>query len=411
MTNTEQKKSNNKKILKQENRISVLKELLGYYKEITETMREPFIILDKDLYVVTANLAFYHKFKVRKKDTEGKHIYKLGNNQWDAQELRELLENIIPTNKVLKDYEVTHDFPGLGRKTMLLNARQVDSKQLILLAMEDVTEQRQLKTDSDEVTANLIKQRDQLKGLNDAKDEFISLASHQLRTPATAVKQYVGMLIHGYAGEVSKDQMSMLNVTHKSNERQLEIIEDLLRVAKVDAGKVYLEKSSCDMVQQVEAVIREQAILFKSRGQSVVLRKPTKPVIAFIDPRLMLMVLENLLDNAGKYSQTGGKVMIEIKQNDTHTTVSIQDNGVGIHKSDRPKLFKKFSRIDNSLSASVIGTGLGLYWAKKILDLHEGSIEVASKAHEGSTFTVKMPIGIGHLPKHILGSKKVPAHG
>lgn len=385
-------KMNQKKIADKDNRIAALKKQLIYYKEITETIREPFIILDENLYVVSANLAFYHKFKVRKKDTEGRRMYELGDNQWDAPELRELLERILPKHRVLNNYEITLDFPSLGRKTMLVNARQVDAKQLILLAVEDVTEQRTLKMKSDEVTANLITHRDQLQGLNDAKDEFISLASHQLRTPATAVKQYVGMLSQGYAGELSKDQENMLNIAYTSNERQLEIIEDLLRVAKVDAGKVYLEKSSYDVVEQIETVIAAQAILFQSRGQSVVLNKPKQEVIVCIDPKLMLMVLENILDNAGKYSQAGGKVTITIEQDSSDTTISIKDNGVGIRKGDYQKLFKKFSRIDNPLSVSVRGTGLGLYWAKKIVDLHEGSIEVTSKLNKGSTFKVKTPV-------------------
>ncbi|HEY5442152.1 MAG TPA: PAS domain-containing sensor histidine kinase [Candidatus Saccharimonadales bacterium] len=387
-----QKRASKNKITYQKNRIAELKKLLVYYKEITETARDPFIILDKKLCVVTANAAFYGKFKVRKKDTEGKLIYELGNYQWDSPELRELLEDILPTHKVFNNYEVTHNFPKLGYKTMLLNARQVDSKQLILLAMEDVTASTMLKIDTDEMTENLVRQRDQLQALNDAKDEFISLASHQLRTPATAVKQYVGMLTHDYAGKVTPDQMSMLNIVYKSNERQLEIIEDLLKVAKVDAGKVYLKKSLYDMVKQVETVIKDQAVLFKSRGQTVVLNKPAKQIIASIDQKLMLMVLENVLDNAGKYSGDGTQITIDIKQNADCTTVSIKDNGVGIRKNDRQKLFKKFSRIDNQLSASVKGTGLGLYWAKKILDLHDGSIEVTSTINKGSTFTVKTPV-------------------
>jgi two-component system, cell cycle sensor histidine kinase PleC len=389
---TKNSKANKKKIIYQKNQISELKKLLVYYKEITETVREPFIILDKNLCVVTANPAFYLKFKVNKKDTEGKLIYQLGDNQWDAPELRELLEKILPTDKVLNNYEVTHDFPKIGHKTMLLNARQIDSKQLILLAMEDVTASAMLKKDLNKTTTNLINQRDQLQALNDAKDEFISLASHQLRTPATAVKQYVGMLTHNYVGKVSADQMSMLNVVYESNERQLEIIEDLLKVAKVDAGKVYLKKSPYDMVKQIEHVIKAQAVLFKSRDQSIMFNKPAKQIIASVDQKLMLMVLGNVLDNAGKYSGGGKQVTIDIGQNDRYTTISIKDNGVGIHKSDRQKLFKKFSRIDNELSASVRGTGLGLYWARKILDLHEGSIDVTSIPDKGSTFTVKTPI-------------------
>ncbi len=392
MVDDKQKLSNQKTIIHQEKRLSALKSLMVYYKEVSETVIGPFIILDKDLHVVTANLAFYKSFKVKKQDTEGKLIYKLGNNQWESKELRELLERILPKHRVLSNYSVTHDFPTIGSKTILLNARQVDSKQLILLAMEDITAQVNLKHDSDEMTANLIRQRDQLQGLNDAKDEFISLASHQLRTPATVVKQYAGMLADGYAGKLTKKQMAMLDIVYESNEQQLEIIEDLLRVARVDAGKVYLEKSSCNVAEQVQKVILQQAILFKGRDQDVIVHKPLVDVMAFIDPKLMTMVISNLLDNAGKYSPQGGYVTIDIEQTTDQTIVSVTDNGVGIQKKDLPNLFKKFSRIENSMTDSVVGTGLGLYWAKKILDLHGGTIEVKSIHDKGSTFTVKTPI-------------------
>lgn len=392
-------KTNDKELSSRDNRILELKKLLVYYKEITETIREPFIILDKDLCVVSANPAFYRKFKVLKKNTEGRKMYELGDRQWNAPELRDLLERILPRHRVLNNYEITLDFPTLGRKTMLLNARQVDSKELILLAMEDVTSQKLIDTTSSESTLNLVKQRDRLQALNDAKDEFIMLASHQLRTPATVVKQYVGMLAQNYAGEVTKDQMRMLDIAFASNERQLEIIEDLLRIARVDAGKVYLDKSSCDVVVQVESAIQMQAILFKSRGQSIVLNTPKKRVMASIDPKLMLMVLENLLDNAGKYSRHGARVTIDIKQGKHSTAVSIRDTGVGIRKNDLHRLFKKFSRIDNPLSNSVKGTGLGLYWAKKILDLHGGTIEASSELDVGSAFVVKIPIVAKELPQ------------
>ncbi|HMH31310.1 MAG TPA: ATP-binding protein [Methylomirabilota bacterium] len=394
MSNSKHDQKTQTKLINQDNRIAALKKQMVYYKEITETVREPFIILDKNLNVVTANLSFYRKFKVIKKDTEGKSIYDLGNSQWDAPELRILLEKILPAHRLLNNYAVTHIFPTIGKKTILLNARQVDSKQLILLAMEDVTEQWKLKVDSDKLTENLVKQRDQLQGLNDAKDEFISLASHQLRTPATAVNQYVGMLQMGYAGQLTNDQLDMLGVAYKNNERQLEIIEDLLRVAKVDAGKVYLDKAYCDVTTQIEKAIKGQAILFKHRGQTVIFDKPKAKMIASIDPKLMLMVLENLLDNAGKYSEAGKHITIDIRQDKLNTIVTIRDHGVGIPKKDLQKLFKKFSRIDNSLSASVKGTGLGLYWAKKILDLHEGNINVTSETNVGSNFEISMPTNI-----------------
>jgi len=392
MTDTRSNKTAPSELARQVDRISALTQLVSYYKEITETVREPFIILDKELCVVTANRAYYRTFKVLKKATEGKRIYDLGDKQWDSPELRELLERILPKHRVFNNFKITYDFPGLGCRTMLLNARQVDSKQLILLAMEDVTSRQKLKSDSDELTANLTDQRDKLQNLNTAKDEFVSLASHQLRTPATVIKQYATMLTQGYVGKLSKDQKNMVGIVNDSNDRQLEIIEDLLRVARVDDGKVYLEKSACDVTKKIETVIKKQAILFKTRNQTVVLHKPAKPIIAFMDKKLMLMVLDNLVDNAGKYSGTGSQITINVSQDDSYTSISIHDTGVGIRKRDLQKLFRKFSRIDNSLSVVVGGTGLGLYWAKKILDLHKGAIIVTSVLHKGSTFTIKIPI-------------------
>ncbi|MEO6513904.1 MAG: PAS domain-containing sensor histidine kinase [Candidatus Saccharimonadales bacterium] len=391
MNITKHEQRTQKKLINRDNRIVALKKQIVFYKEIVETVREPFIILDNSLRVVTANLSFYRIFKVYKKDTEGKPIYDLGNSQWDIPKLRELLENILPAHRVLSNYAVRHDFPGLGPKTILLNARQVDGKQLILLAMEDVTDQWKLKLDTEEMTQNLITQRDKLQKLNDAKDEFVSLASHQLRTPATVVKQYVGMLQMGYAGQLTKYQLEMLGVAYKNNERQLEIIEDLLRVAKVDAGKVYLDKTACNVTIQIEKAIAGQLILFNTRGQTVVFHKPKTKMMATIDPKLLLMVFDNVLDNAGKYSQDGESVTITIHQDKDNTIIIIEDNGVGIRKTDLQKLFKKFARLDNPLSESVKGTGLGLYWAKKVLDLHSGSIKVTSQMNIGSAFEISIP--------------------
>jgi len=391
MDNAKRMLKNQKKLINQENRITSLRKQLVYYKEITETVREPFIILDTYLNVVTANTAFYRKFKVKKSDTEGKRIYDLGNKQWNSPELRILLENILPTHRVLNNYAVKHDFPNLGQRTILLNARQVDNKQLILLAMEDVTEQIQFKLDSAEMTINLISQRDKLQNLNEAKDEFISMASHQLRTPATVVKQYIEMVRTGYAGILTEDQMNMLGVAHRNNEYQLEIIENLLRVAKLDTGKVTLTKSPYDVRLGIEKAIEGQAILFESRGQTVIFNKPKTKMMANVDPKLLLMVFHNVLDNAGKYSDDGARITITIHQDKLETKITFEDNGVGIGKVDQKKLFKKFSRIDNPHSTTVKGTGLGLYWVKRVLDLHSGTIKVTSKRGVGSTFEITIP--------------------
>jgi PAS domain S-box-containing protein len=227
--------------------------------------------------------------------------------------------------------------------------------------------------------------------LEHAKDEFISLASHQLRTPATGVKQYLGMVLQGFAGDITPIQRDMLTKAYESNERQLRIISDLLRVAHVDAGKVVLRRTKAGLGTLVSDVIKEQADLFKQRRQKIVFKKPTAEIFAYIDEDAIRMVIENILDNAGKYSPEQAKITLSVRDAPDDVHISIADEGVGVAAQDKDKVFEKFSRLDNPLSVSAGGTGIGLYWAKKIVDLHRGSIRLKAGADKGTVFTITLP--------------------
>jgi len=227
--------------------------------------------------------------------------------------------------------------------------------------------------------------------LNKTKDEFISLSSHQLRTPATGVKQYLGMVLEGMAGELNDQQRTFLEKAYESNERQLTIVSDLLKVAQVDAGKVKLRQEMVDIAVLLNDVIKEQQATYAMRKQNVEFIKPSIDATAFVDPDKIRMVLENMIDNAGKYSDPGRTVKIAVLEEDKNLVITIKDNGVGIAPDDLDKLFEKFNRIHNHLSNYVGGTGLGLYWAKKVVDLHGGIIKVTSVINEGSTFSICLP--------------------
>jgi len=230
-----------------------------------------------------------------------------------------------------------------------------------------------------------------LLALNRTKDEFISLASHQLRTPATGVKQYIGMVLEGFAGDITPMQRDLLKKAYASNDRQLRIVSNLLKVARIDAGKVILRKSEVDVGAMVGDVIKEQSETLNDRRQTVHFVSPQPPITAFIDGDRIRMVVENMLDNASKYSDIGKKIDVKLTETQTHVSIAIKDHGVGINEADQHKLFGKFSRIDNPLSIHVSGTGLGLYWAQKIVDLHGGLIIVKSKIGKGSTFVIHLP--------------------
>lgn len=255
--------------------------------------------------------------------------------------------------------------------------------------IEEVKINMQKKLELEEKTVTLTRQQDNLLELNAAKDEFIRLASHQLRTPATGVKMYIGMLMGGFADEPTESQMRMLDQAYQSNERQLHIIEDLLKVATIDAGKVALVKEKSDIKKLLNEVSGEMQHAISKRKQKIIIDSPSNAVMVEIDRRYIRMVIENIIDNASKYSPDNTLITVKLEQNN-HTDITIIDQGVGIAEKDQPMLFKKFSRIHNVMSVSASGTGIGLYWAKEIVSLHGGTIILKSKLGHGSSFTIRL---------------------
>jgi PAS domain S-box-containing protein len=256
--------------------------------------------------------------------------------------------------------------------------------------IEEVREAIEKQKELEVKAARLSAEHKQLVEVNQAKDEFISLASHQLRTPATGVKQYIGMLLSGYAGEVSEEQLAMLKRAYDSNERGIQIINSLLLVARVDAGKVRLMRKTGNIVSLIKKVIEEQKADFDERGQRVILNAPSS-LKAYYDQEYIRMVIDNLVNNAGKYSYPDTTVSIDVASKDDQVIISVSDQGVGIPKSEQHRLYEKFSRIDNPLTSFVEGNGLGLYWSKKVIDLHNGTINVRSRKGKGSTFSISLP--------------------
>ncbi|AKM80486.1 TPA: hypothetical protein DDX46_04085 [Candidatus Saccharibacteria bacterium] len=223
-----------------------------------------------------------------------------------------------------------------------------------------------------------------------AKDDLLSLASHQLRTPATGVKQYVGMVLQGFAGDISPQQKDFLEKAYQSNERQLQVINDILHLAKLEQGRIILAKSDFDLAEIVRDVIDEQ------RNDSVAAQLKVslsgiKKASIYADNHMLRMVVENLISNAIKYTDPGGRIAVRLARGDDGYTLSVKDTGVGIDEADQSKLFKQFSRVMNPRSHSVSGTGVGLYLARHLILLHNGTVSVESQLGKGATFTVFIP--------------------
>lgn len=234
----------------------------------------------------------------------------------------------------------------------------------------------------------LIFQKEQ--DVNFAKDELLSLASHQLRTPATGVKQYLGMVLQGFAGDLTAQQRTYLERAYSSNNRQLHVINDILHLAKLEAGRIVLAERKFDIADMVREVVDEQKDEAKKGEVTLQLVAPPRGMIMG-DSHMLRMVVENLVSNAIKYTPSKGKVTVRLVQRGKSWVFTVKDTGVGIADKDLGKLFKQFSRIANARSDFVTGTGIGLYLAHHLVVLHGGSIGVSSTEGKGSTFTVRLP--------------------
>lgn len=226
-----------------------------------------------------------------------------------------------------------------------------------------------------------------------AKDELLSLASHQLRTPATGVKQYLGMVIQGFAGSISDTQRDFLDRAYSSNERQLHIINDILYLAKLDAGRIVLTKTKFDLAELVRSITEDLQETAREAQLTMKVNAPKKAAMLG-DSHMMRMVIENLITNAIKYTDPEGEVTVQLIRAGDNYSIKVTDTGVGIASEDIPKLFQQFTRIPNERSNKVSGTGVGLYLARSLTEMHGGTITVKSKLGVGTTFTIIIPRGL-----------------
>lgn len=227
--------------------------------------------------------------------------------------------------------------------------------------------------------------------LDQAKNEFVALASHQLRTPTTVVKQYLSMLLDGYAGKLSTTQTQYVDTAYRSNERQITTINDLLNVAQIDSGKMKLHHDSFDLVELLSSIVLEQSIHIADKQQTITLKSKLKHLTVSADRHRLRMALENIIENAHKYSPEHKRIEIRLLSSHRGVQIAIEDHGIGIEQKDIPKIFHKFSRLDNPAILLEEGTGLGLYWVEKVIKLHGGKILVDSKPQKGTTFTIVLP--------------------
>lgn len=226
-----------------------------------------------------------------------------------------------------------------------------------------------------------------------AKTEFVSVASHQLRTPLAAIKWFLELLLDGEAGKITKEQTDFLTQINESTERMIDLVNSLLNVSRIESGRITIESKPTNLVELAQKATAEIKAVIAKRKQNFDLAVPKDllPDIK-IDPKLIFEVITNLLSNASKYTPEEGNISLEISRLDKDVLFKIEDNGFGIPIEQQNRVFQKFFRGENILKKSTEGTGLGLYIVKAIVESSGGRIWFESKENEGTRFFFTLPL-------------------
>ncbi|MBS3028368.1 MAG: PAS domain-containing protein [Dolichospermum sp. DET50] len=365
-----------------------------YSEAIVDTVRQSLVVLDIDLRVVTANQFFYDTFRVVREATENCLIYEIGNGQWNIAKLRSLLEEVLPQQNQFQDVEVEHNFEEIGSKVMLLNARQmpqIGDKTLILLVIEDITQEKQFEAERVQLLEQEQSARNAAETANRAKDEFLSILSHELRNPLSSLIGWTQLLRKKQLDETKTNQA--LEAIERAAQAQNLLIGDLLDISRISAGRLNLDIQPVQLVAVISAAIEVVNLAAEAKNIEIVLDlDPTSKTLPG-DPIRLQQIVWNLLSNAIKFTPTGGRIDLTLKYSDFQAEIQVRDTGMGISADFLPYVFDRFRQADGTTSKSNPGLGLGLAIVRHLVELHGGTIAATSPGEgQGTTFTIRLPI-------------------
>ncbi|HVR75073.1 MAG TPA: chemotaxis protein CheB [Planctomycetota bacterium] len=354
-----------------------------YSHAIVETVRQAILVLGPDLRVQTANRTFCKTFQVSASQTEGKLIYELGNGQWNMPGLRTLLEEVLPRHLEFRDVEVTQEFPGVGRRTMLLNAQTLRqtraTTEKILLAIQDITEDKAVK----EATAVGSRR----------KDEFLAMLGHELRSPLAAIVHAIKLMRP--LGRTDPEIEQPRAVLERQASHLTRLVDDLLDVARISSGKIHLQKEPTELGAVLLGAVETTKPVMEACNHRLEVSLPEAPVYLDGDAARLIQVFGNLLSNAAKYTEPGGHITLSSsrEKDGDEVRVCVRDNGTGIPVEMLSRVFGFFTQCDSSLVNARGGLGVGLAVARSLVVLHGGTIEARSAGPGlGSEFVVTLPV-------------------
>ncbi len=355
-----------------------LQESRDYADAIVETAHEPLVVLDAGQRVMRVNEAFCRSFNVTRAESEHALFYELGNRQWDIPALRQLLDDTVGASQSFQDHEVTHNFPGIGQKTMRLNARHLNwpEHSLILLAIEDVTKDNAI-----------------LHALRDEemrKNEFLAMLGHELRNPLAAMRNALHVSEHPNAGTAAIAEANA--IMRRQLDIEVRLVDDLLDLSRITLGVIVIERKAFDLPKLIRMAVEEMRHAIDERRHELSVALPAEILLIEGDAMRVTQVVTNLLGNSIKFTAPGGRIGVTLERHGSEAELTITDNGIGIAAEMLPAIFDLFVQAKGTPDRANGGLGLGLTLARRIVELHGGSIHAQSRGlNQGASFVVRLP--------------------
>lgn len=353
------------------------------FDAILSSMKEGLVAFDGSLKVVLMNQAASVFLRVAEGDARGRDIFDVlkfykGESPVEKEEtpIYKGLDHGVYTVKIIDDFYLLSSndkkFPITMSISLLLGENHPKNIRGVVM-FRDVTVD---------------------KDVDKAKTEFVSLASHQLRTPLSAINWYTEMLLDGDAGKITAEQKKYLEEIYHGNRRMVELVNALLNVSRLELGTFAVDPEPTDLTKLIDSVIEEQKPKVNAKKINLKYKKTKNIPIIQADPKLLRMVYQNLLSNATKYTPEKGSITIEVSFDKEKNKIlsKVSDTGWGIPKEQQGKIFSKLFRADNVKEHDAEGTGLGLYIIESIIKQAGGLITFESEENKGTTFFVSLPV-------------------
>jgi len=345
---------------------------------IVSNFVDPIIVINSkneiDLVNPSAKQVFGLKEDVLGRVVSAENNYSMDNfKEFISHEYKVVKGKELKNSNSLEE-EVVIDFMGHNHTYKVITAEVVDNKNAKIGTMK--------------IFNNLTRE----KILDKLKSDFISIAAHQLRTPLSAIKWSIKMVLDGDYGKLNTEQEGMLFKGYRSNERIIELVNDMLDVSRIEEGRFGYSFDDADFLNELNFVIDSLSQKIKEKNIKFVLEAPKKIPKLFMDKQKMVLVLQNLVENAVKYTPDHGRVRVSVERGNEFIKVIVEDNGVGIPILDQGKMFSKFFRARNVMRMQTEGSGLGLFIVKNIIKKHGGEITFESKEGVGTKFVFTLPL-------------------